>query len=245
MLNSSNHKSSNSRKVVIYSRISKEADSSNVSSESLSLEAQSNLGHKYAEFNGHEVVGEFSEVFSGKNADNRPKFQKAIALAKKHKAIFFVYSLSRFGRNLRQVLEQVETFAKHGVDLYSHHEKVDLSTPSGALFMNIVCSFHAYELAETSHRTTTALAVKRNNNKRISGKIPFGYRLHKNGVDLIKNASEQKVIKKIIDLSNRKYSTVKIADQLNRENIKTATGKSWFPATVGKVLKRQRKLALV
>ena len=85
MLNSSNPKSSNSRKVVIYSRISKEADSSNVSSESLSLEAQSNLGHKYAEFNGYEVVGEFSEVFSGKNADNRPKFQKAITLAKSTK----------------------------------------------------------------------------------------------------------------------------------------------------------------
>jgi len=231
------------RSVVLYARISKEASEHNVSADSLSLAAQLDLGRRYADYNGHNIIGEFTETFSAKRADNRFELQKAVKLAKKNKAILFVYSLSRLSRSLKDTLNLLEEFKRSGIKLYSHSEKVDLSSTSGELFVNLIQSFNSYERKETARRTKTALAYKRINNKRISGKIPFGYKLSKNQIDLIEIPKQQKIIRKIEELRSRKYSSPKIAEILNAEGEKTAQGKKWIAQSVLRVLKRQRALA--
>ena len=77
------------RSVVLYARISKEASEHNVSADSLSLAAQLDLGRRYADYNGHNIIGEFTETFSAKRADNRFELQKAVKLAKKEQSYSF------------------------------------------------------------------------------------------------------------------------------------------------------------
>ena len=232
-------KDSTPRTCVSYSRISCES----FSKENLSLTAQARKIASYAEFSGLNIIGEFSEVFSGKSADNREEFQKAIKLAKKTKSVFVVYSLSRFARSTTDALLLSDELNRAGCELVLLQEKIDTTTSAGRLFFSITASFASYERELISERTSNALSVKRQANKRISGYTPLGYDLAENGVDLIENKNEQKIISRIKNLREEGFSFYKISQILNAENIKTKNGKNFAPNTVRTILIRQSKLA--
>ena len=111
------------------------------------------------------------------------------------------------------------------------------------MFFSITASFASYERELISERTSNALSGKRQANKRISGYTPLGYDLAENGVDLIENKTEQKIISRIKNLREEGFSFYKISQILNAENIKTKNGKNFAPNTVRTILLRQSKLA--
>lgn len=229
----------NTRSAVIYSRISCNSDSL----ENLSLTAQTEKSRAYANLNDLNVVGEFTEVFSAKSADNRPELQKALKLAKKNKAVLIVYSLSRFARSTTDALLLSDELNNSGCDLVLLMEKIETNTSSGRLFFSICASFCEYERQLISERTANALSVKRNANKRISGHIPFGYTLSENEVDLIPKKSEQKTIVRIKNLRAEGFSFAKVSEILNAEKVLTKTGKKFAPNTIRQIVVRQAKLA--
>ena len=238
-INNNSSKESTPRTCVSYARISCESSSE----ENLSLTAQIKKNAAYAEFSGLEVIGEFTEIFSGKSADNREEFQKALKLAKKTKSVFVVYSLSRFARSTTDALLLSDELNKAGCELVLLQEKIDTTTSAGRLFFSITASFASYERELISERTANALSVKRQANKRISGYTPLGYDLAENGEDLIENKNEQKIITRIKNLRAEGFSFYKISQVLNAEKIKTKTGKKFAPNTVRTILIRQAKLA--
>lgn len=229
----------NARAAVIYSRISCESENA----ENLSLTAQTEKSRSYASLNDLNIVGEFTEIFSAKSAENRPELQKALKLAKKKKAVLIVYSLSRFARSTTDALLLSDELNNSGCDLVLLQEKIETNTSSGRLFFSICASFCEYERQLISERTANALSVKRNNNKRISGYIPFGYTLAENEIDLVPKKDEQKTIARIKNLRAEGFSFGRVAQILNAENIKTKTGKAFAPNTIRTILLRQAKLA--
>ena len=238
-INNNSSKESTPRTCVSYSRISSEARSE----DNLSLTAQMRKNAAYAEFSGLKIIGEFSEVFSAKSADNRKEFQKALKLAKRNKSVFVVYSLSRFARSTTDALLLSEELNRAGCELVLLQEKIDTTTSAGRLFFSITASFASYERELISERTANALSVKRDDNKRISGYIPLGYELAENGEDLIPNKTEQKIITRIKNLKAEGFTNYKIAKVLNAEKIKTKTGKNFAPNTITTILTRCAKLA--
>ena len=102
---------------------------------------------------------------------------------------------------------------------------------------------HSRKEMNTSKLTKAAHAKMRKNNKRISGFIPYGYDLAKNGKYLIENAQEQKIIGRMKKLRVEGLSCYKIAKILNDEKIKTKNGFEFFPTTINKILQRWDKLA--
>ena len=232
-------KESTPRTCVSYARLSCNSDSK----DNLSLIAQTKKNALYAEFSGLKIIGEFTEVFSGKSADNREEFQKALKLAKKNKSVFVVYSLSRFARSTTDAILLSEDLNSAGCELVLLQEKIDTTTSAGRLFFSITASFASYERELISERTTNALSVKRQDNKRISGFTPLGYDLAENGEDLIPNKAEQKLILRIKYLREEGFSFGRIAKILNGEKIKTKTGKNFAPNTIRTILIRHTKLA--
>ena len=73
--------SNNMRKAYSCSRISVQSDND----QNLSLMAQKAKARAFCELNGLELLGEFSEVYSAKNAKDREEFQKCLKAAKKKK----------------------------------------------------------------------------------------------------------------------------------------------------------------
>ena len=225
--------------LVIYSRIS----AAKIHNEDASIEAQINLGKKYAEIHGFEVIGVFSEIVSGKTTKNRSEFNAAVAMATENKSNLWVYSLSRFARSTMDVLKHVEIFTKKGVSLVSHSENLSLDNASSLLQISILSSFCEYERNLASERTKTALTALRESGKRYSGRIPYGYDLLDSKTKkLSKNVFEMKNILEMKRLREEGFSYQKIADIFNGKNIPAKTGGAWIWQSIRGVLNRQSVL---
>lgn len=71
-------------------------------------------------------------------------------------------------------------------------------------------------------------------NDLVYGNLIFGKT--KDGVKLIDNVDELKVIKYMKNLRKRGYSYFKISDRLNQRNIKSKNGNQWYGSGVRNVL---------
>jgi len=245
------------RSIVLYGRVSKAkaptdtvrgpqtaaAAREHTEANGLSLDAQIDAGRRYAAMAGLGVIGEFREVQSGKKASNRPKLQEALALCKKHRAVFHIWSLSRAARSVRDSIEIIDTLTRAGCDILSSTENVDTSTPMGRMAVTLIQSVAQLELELCSERITNSLNLKRTRGERLGGKLPYGYKVAANGKELIEVKAEIKTIEFMIVERNRGKSYAKIAALLNSKNIPTKTGKEWRGRTVNSILTRQTKEA--
>lgn len=193
--------------------------------------------------NGYDLESIFVETMSGGRMDNRPELNKAVALACKRRGILVVYSLSRFSRSVRDTLAMSEQLDRAGANLASLSERLDTSSAVGRMVFKMLSTLAEFERDQISERTKAALGHMRRGNRRISGKIPFGYFLAADGATLVPDDKEQEAIAGIVAQRTNGKSLAAIASSLNSEGIKTREGKSWFPATVKCVLDRQQKLA--
>jgi DNA invertase Pin-like site-specific DNA recombinase len=185
----------------------------------------------------------FVETMSAGRMDNRPELNKAVSLACKLRGILVVYSLSRFSRSVRDTLEMSERLDRAGANLASLTEHLDSSSAVGRMVFKMLSTLAEFERDQTAERTRNALGHLRRSNRRISGKIPFGYSLARDGATLVPSRAEQKTIARIMERRANGMSLAGIASRLNAEKVSTSEGKIWFPATVKCVLDRQRKLA--
>jgi DNA invertase Pin-like site-specific DNA recombinase len=88
-------------------------------------------------------------------------------------------------------------------------------------------------------RTKAALSHKRSRNEKTGGDVPYGYDLTPAGI-LIKNDTEQKVIKTIQRLNRDGYSLRRICRELEKEGHLTKRGNLvWHPQTISDILKRK------
>jgi hypothetical protein len=87
---------------------------------------------------------------------------------------------------------------------------------------------------QRSKATREGMTVARNNLRRISGKIPFGWEQDQDG-KLQRHRQEQQVIEQIETWVKRKWTLRKIAATLNERQIPSKTGGQWYHATVAKV----------
>ncbi len=92
---------------------------------------------------------------------------------------------------------------------------------------------------DISQLTKNALLKKKKNKERISGKIPYGYDLAANGINLKNNLKEQKIIADIIKMKFAGISFPKIAKLLTQNHVKTKTGQYiWNQSTVRSIFIR-------
>ncbi|SAL62643.1 recombinase family protein [Caballeronia humi] len=78
----------------------------------LSLESQQALVTQYLNGGNWELVGEFTEVETGKGADaldKRPKLKEALTLCRKKKATLVIAKLDRLARNVHFVTGLLES----------------------------------------------------------------------------------------------------------------------------------------
>src|SRR6185295_927090 len=108
-------------------------------------------------------------------ADNRPALQAALEAACRGKAALVVYSLSRLARSTRDAIGMSERLHKAGADLVSLSERIDTTTAAGKMVFRMLAVLAEFERDQIAERTKGALSHMRNQGKRISGKIPYGY----------------------------------------------------------------------
>ncbi len=217
-----------------YVRVSTERQAS----EGVSLEAQRERIEGWATANGLTLAACYVDAgLSGGRADNRPGLQAALVDACKRRAPLVVYSLSRVARSTRDALTIAERLEKSGADLVSLSEAIDTTSAAGKMVFRMLAVLAEFERDLCSERTTSALAFKRRQGLRISGKIPYGYRLE--GKDLVEVPAEQEAIRLILEWRARGISLRAIAAELEARQVTRQNGSTSWPSNVVLMIARR------
>ncbi|MBT9774900.1 recombinase family protein [Clostridium sp. MCC353] len=209
----------------------------------LSPESQLDEIRKYAENHSIYLPQDYifmeSEGRSGKKAENRPEFQRMIAVAKMIPKPFdciLVWKFSRFARN-----QDESTFYKGmlrkklDIDVVSISEPV-LEGMYGRLIEMIIewqDEFYSYNLAQDVFRGMKKKAL----NGGYQSRPPLGYRIpHPNAAPEV--VPEQADIVRMIfnKYVNEKMSIYAITRYLNSRGLKTALGKAFEKRSVEYIL---------
>lgn len=217
-----------------YVRVSTERQAS----EGVSLEAQRERIEAWAAYQGISLAAVHVDAgLSGGRADNRPGLQAALADVCKRRGILVVFSLSRMARSTTDAGNLSKRLEKAGADLVSLSENLDTTSAMGRFVFRLIASLAELEREQIVERTTSALAFKRRQGKRISGKIPYGYRLE--GSDLVEVPDEQAVIRLILEWRARGISLRAIAAELETRQVTRQNGATSWPSNVVLMIARR------
>lgn len=231
-------------KVVAYARVS----SKEQAEKELSIPAQLEAIRSYCKQKGWKLVHEYIDAGKSAKTDERPEFQKMIAMAKRPNRGFeaiIVHKFDRFSRNRDDHVIYKSLLKKIGVTVYSITEQTDPETPHGFLLegiMEVISEFYNMNL-----KTETMKGMKENAKRGFhnGGSAPYGYRTdvvkESNGINksiwILGPESEVTTVRKIFDLyvnQNKGYKA--IVSVLNQEGIPSPNNKLWSWSTIWHIL---------
>jgi DNA invertase Pin-like site-specific DNA recombinase len=221
-------------KVVAYYRVSTAAQGRS----GLGLEAQQAAVSLFCGGRGCDILGEFTEVESGK-VNTRPELTKALHLAKVTGATLVVAKLDRLSRNVAFLAALQESGAPFvAADMPEANE----------LTIHIMAAVAQAERKAISRRTKDALAAAKARGVRLGN--PNGaaalVRAEKGNVasvaaikdGAVRFAADLEPI--VADIMGKGITSLRaIAGELNRRGIVTRRGGAWHAATVRDLLQRQ------
>lgn len=163
-------------RVFLYIRVSTEEQAIH----GLSIEAQAAALEKWAEENGHKVVGKYIDagISARKPASKRPALQRLLADVQAGLGDLVVFTkLDRWFRNISEYYKVQEILEKHHVGWKTTQEDYDTTTASGRLKINIMLSVAQDEADRTGERIKFVHEDKVRRGEVISGKVPLGYKI--------------------------------------------------------------------
>lgn len=190
----------------------------------LGLEAQQDAVRRYLNGGTWTLVGEFTEVESGRKS-RRPQLEAAIALAKKEKATLVVAKLDRLYRNAYFMAKL----------MYDRVNFVACDNPhANKLTIQILAAVAENEAELISERTKDALkaakkrGIKLGSPDPLKGATAAGKLATKTADDFA-----ERVWPTIVQLRRKGLSTYReLANALNERGVDTARGGQWFASTV-------------
>jgi len=205
--------------------------------EGVSLDAQEAQIRRWGEQHDGKLLAVYhDDGISGCKLRNRPGAQAAIALACERGVPLVVYSLSRLFRSTREALEVSDDLHKAGADIVSLSEHLDTTTAVGKMVFRLLAVLAEFERDLVSERTKMALARVRSTRVRVTG-VPYGWRTKGKG-QLVPVPQEQEILALIVDWRDAGNSYRWIAEELERRDVPTRSGKTWRASTVRGILRR-------
>ena len=220
-------------KYIIYRRVS----SADQGRSGLGLEAQARDIDTYLKVfssQPYEVIAEFLEILSGAD-DSRPELFKAVALARKTKAILLVSKLDRLSRKVSYISALME-------DKTVQFKVANL--PQASNFeLHLYVSLAEQERAFISERTKAALREAQARGVKLGGLRDST--MQRNKVRAASALSFARSLEKIVIPKHKAGESLKdISVALNDAGIKTSRGSSWTSMQVSRVIERLQADAL-
>ena len=133
----SNPTTSKAKRVALYVRVSKKRQT--VENQRLVLE-------EVAERAGWEIVETYSDNGVSGTKDSRPALDRMLADARRRRFnMIAVFALDRLGRSTQHLVNLSADLQSMGIDLYSHRQAIDTSTPTGKMFFTILTAVSEFE----------------------------------------------------------------------------------------------------
>jgi site-specific DNA recombinase len=218
-------------KVLGYIRVS-----SVVQIKGYSLKLQSDKIKEYCKLMDLELVEVYEDKgISGMSIDKRNGYKDMLEYLENNDIDgVVVWSLSRLGRKMRDVIGFLDVLKGKGKKFISIKENISNDDKIGSLIMNILGSINEFEVEVIRERIVDVKREKKKNGL-VYGNDIFGW--NKEGGKLIKNESEFKTIKRIKNLRSRGWSWKKISVKLNEDGIKSKKGGIWYDGSLYNMMK--------
>jgi DNA invertase Pin-like site-specific DNA recombinase len=221
-------------KVIGYIRVSTDKQADN----GVSLGAQEEDIRNYCKTYHLDLLHIFCDVGSASSMDEREQLQEALQMVE-HSDIdgIVVYKLDRLTRSVRDLNVILEDYlTKYSVSLHSYVDRIDTTTESGRLILNILISVSQWERETIRKRVQRGMDRKRELGELV-GKAPYGKMVAEDGKTLIDDPYEQTVIVKIKSLRESGKTLQAICDELTSNNIFNRSNKSFAPGSIANILK--------
>lgn len=233
------HRTDAVKKFIAYYRVSTKQQGES----GLGLEGQQAAVVAFAGWDGAEIVREYTEVESGKRSD-RPELVKALAHAKRSRAVLVVAKLDRLARNVAFLSALMEA----GVDF------VACDNPhANRLTIHILAAVAEDEARRISDRTKAALKALKARGMKLGSARPDHWKgredrrragahagalaaanVHRQAAD----GAYSDLLPTLQALRSEGLSLRGIAGRLNEQGHTTRRGKPWNPMQVRNVLLR-------
>ena len=230
-------KISTRKRVCAYARVSSASEA-----QGDSLENQTTYYKQLIEGNPeYEFVGIFADRATTGTKDDRPEFQKMLALAREHKIDrILTKSISRFARNTMIVLEVVRELKALHVEVIFEKENISSFDGDGELLLTVLSSFAQEESKNISDNIKWRYKRQfEQGGVAINTTRFLGYDKDQYG-DLVINRNQANIVERIFnDCVNGKGAFV-IAQELQNEGVPTVIGSKWHSSTVLNILRNEK-----
>ncbi|GAA4097375.1 recombinase family protein [Nonomuraea soli] len=196
------------------------------------------------------VVGwaEDLDVSGGLDPMKRPKLGAWLREHADEFDIIAVLKIDRLTRRSQHFAEMIEWCQSRGKTIVSVTEGIDMSTPMGKMFAQIIAAFAEGELDTIRARAQASAQTRLEMGVWTGGVLPFGYQFVDNaggkGKKLGQDPEYATLLREIVDRVKADWSAYRIALDLNQREVptwrdylrtkagKTARGVKWTSSTI-------------
>ena len=199
-----------------------------------SIKVQIDYIKDYCERNKWNLVNIYEDLGVSGKIRGRDGLMRLFDDLKKNKIdCLIVYSLSRFSRKLKDVLEFIDILEKNDIKFVSIKENLNSGEIVGKMMMGILGSVNEFEVNLLGERISDVKQSKKEKLEHYNGKICFG--VYKRGKKLIKNYREIEILELICSLREEGMSYFRISDYLNENGYKSKEKCKWYGSSVRSV----------
>ena len=230
--------SSSALRGVIYGRYSEGGNQTDQS-----LEGQVRECRKYAEDNNISIVGMYLDPhISGKDAENRPEFQRMIKDSdKKLFDVVIVWKTDRFARNRYDSARYKERLKRNGVAIRYAAEHIPDSAEGIILesMLEGMAEYYSADLRQKIMRGMRESAYK----CKVLSTPPIGY---KTGADRHYEIDPETgpLISRVFELFNQGAKQVDIATYMNQLGLRTAKGNPLRGSSISKIVTNEKYIGV-
>jgi DNA invertase Pin-like site-specific DNA recombinase len=169
-----------------------------------------------------KLIAEYTEIESGRRHTNRPQLLDALAECRKRRAVLLIARLDRLARNVAFIANLMES----GADFIA----CDMPT-ANRLTIHILAAVAEHEREMISKRTKAALAEAKRRGTRLGNP-----RLEEARRNALRVHHRRRPAPEVVNLMTgwrgQEWTLRRIAEELNRLNIRSPRGSQWYASSV-------------
>lgn len=178
------------------------------------------------------------EAVTGTSTDKREQFKNMVAKGMKGLIdIILVKSISRFGRNITDVISAINDLRTMGVEVFFERENISTLDATSTVALSLYAQLAESEVKSMSENVKWAIDKRMKKGKyRIPVEEMLGYTYDGNG-NLVIVENEAKIIQQIFSMYIQRISLLTIARTMEKEGYLTGIGSPhWNEKTITRIL---------
>ena len=196
-----------------------------------------------AEHDDWELVDVYAdEAITGTIAEKRPGFVRLINDCREGRIdLVIMKSISRFARNVQDVLRYVRELQSRHIAVIFEEEKINTLYMDGELLLSILSAVYQQEVENISAHVKKGLRMKMERGELVGYAACLGFDYDKEKKILVINEEEAEIVRYIFKRYIEGAGANKIAKELEALGKKTKRGgTSWVASTVNNIIRNEK-----